>query len=702
MLLRIIGILYFSTFLKCQQLPDFSVPDFSCPEELMRKSAAVPNNVNAVRPADIKIIMALGDSLTAGNGAAATELSDVKLQYRGLSFGAGGDKSLEQHATLPNILKKFNPDLFGYSNGIGSQNVWNVAHFNGAIPGAHASMLSQQARSVIALLQAHIDNDTPTNCVEEIEAAIRIFYENVPRVLVSVSNVLHLEMLRKLEEHSNTSKQVHRQECDCVNKMDTPVSNITQTIGNYNTLERRLMESGEFEKDDFTVVIQPFFANSTQPPLKDGIPDLSFFAPDCFHFSQKGHAVISTHLWKNLMQPVGRKSTQADFSMPAVPLACPDKECPYIRTKLNSADSLALLVSCTFSTLPDYGISNYSCPEELMKKSKHVPKNVNSVRPADIKVVMALGDSLTAANGAGAEDPLAVILQYRGLAFQAGGDKGLENHVTIPNILKKYNPNLFGYSNGIGSPNVWEVAKLNVAMPGANAKDLPGQARTLVSLLHEHKESVDFNNDWKLLNIFIGGNDICGFCRHEDYNPYNCGQKIKEAVQIIYDNVPRVIVSLTGMLHLEMLRTTDEGHYFCKRLHKDECGCEGNKNFTNAEIAQACDDYNKYEKQIETDGTFEKDDFTYVVQPFFSKTVVPPMKPDQTFFAPDCFHFSQWGHAVVSTHLWNNLLEPVGGKATTANISAPAADLACPDATCPFIRTPKNSQDCSKYMTPAA
>lgn len=88
---------------------------------------------------------------------------------------------------------------------------------------------------------------------------------------------------------------------------------------------------------------------------------------------------------------------------------------------------------------------------------------------------------------------------------------------------------MFGYSNGIGSPNVWEIARLNVAMPGANAKDLPGQARQLVQLLQQHTEVgqelfcfsvkkipfkvVNMKEDWKLLNIFIGGNDICGYCR---------------------------------------------------------------------------------------------------------------------------------------------------------------------------------------------
>ncbi len=45
------------------------------------------------------------------------------------------------------------------------------------------------------------------------------------------------------------------------------------------------------------------------------------------------------------------------------------------------------------------------------------------------------------------------------------------------------------------------------------------------------------------------------------------GQKIQEAVQILYDNLPRTIVSLTGMFHLEMLRQVDTGQFFCQALH---------------------------------------------------------------------------------------------------------------------------------------
>ena len=36
--------------------------------------------------------------------------------------------------------------------------------------------------------------------------------------------------------------------------------------------------------------------------LQDGEPDASFFAPDCFHFSSKGHAAAGQELWNNMVR----------------------------------------------------------------------------------------------------------------------------------------------------------------------------------------------------------------------------------------------------------------------------------------------------------------------------------------------------------------------------------------------------------------
>ena len=61
----------------------------------------------------------------------------------------------------------------------------------------------------------------------------------------------------------------------------------------YRNLANELVESGRYDTtDDFTVVIQPFFKDFNPPRLNNGKVDLSFFAPDCFHFSAKSHGNI--------------------------------------------------------------------------------------------------------------------------------------------------------------------------------------------------------------------------------------------------------------------------------------------------------------------------------------------------------------------------------------------------------------------------
>jgi len=106
-----------------------------------------------------------------------------------------------------------------------------------------------------------------------------------------------------------------------------------------------LQTGGFFDstRDDFTLVVQTAVNNSTEPPMKDGVPDQSFFSPDCFHFSQYGHAICGTWVWQNLMEPVGAKTVKANVSIPARPLACPDAACPFIRTTKNSANCAAYL-----------------------------------------------------------------------------------------------------------------------------------------------------------------------------------------------------------------------------------------------------------------------------------------------------------------------------------------------------------------------
>uniref|UniRef100_A0A914WME2 Phospholipase B1, membrane-associated n=1 Tax=Plectus sambesii TaxID=2011161 RepID=A0A914WME2_9BILA len=351
------------------------------------------------------------------------------------------------------------------------------------------------------------------------------------------------------------------------------------------------------------------------------------------------------------------------------------------------------------------GVTGFSCPNAV---SATVPTSVNSLRPGDIKVIAAMGDSLTAGNGASANDVLEMLLQYRGEVFSIGGDDDLEHRVTIPNILRKFNPNLFGQSHGIGDVAEWEVAYLNTAEPGMRSDDLVHQANEMVQKMRSVPDKIDIINDWKLLTIFIGGNDVCDYCHNkQSLDQYHFIENIKEALTVLQENIPRLIVSLVSVLHVEVVRIVDHDLPFCQFLHNvAECGCADDPTFTVQQMSQIETAYTSMEHELLLNGTFDtKEDFTLIVQPLLSNTTTVPRKPDGTidtsYYTPDCFHFSAKLHSIVARGLWNNMLAPVGSKQNDFPFNSDNATLTCPDPACPFIRTFKNSNNCAAYMTPA-
>lgn len=62
-------------------------------EDLPRvRSKVRPTSVHRLRPGDVDIVAAMGDSLTAGNGAVASNIFDVFTENRGMSWSIGNTK----------------------------------------------------------------------------------------------------------------------------------------------------------------------------------------------------------------------------------------------------------------------------------------------------------------------------------------------------------------------------------------------------------------------------------------------------------------------------------------------------------------------------------------------------------------------------------------------------------------------------------
>ncbi|VCW68790.1 unnamed protein product, partial [Gulo gulo] len=123
----------------------------------------------------------------------------------------------------------------------------------------------------------------------------------------------------------------------------------------------------------------------------------------------------------------------------------------------------------------------------------------------------------------------------------------------FPDILREFNPSLRGFSVGTGRENS-PGAFLNQAVAGDRAEDLPVQARRLVDLM-KNDTKINFQEDWKIITVFIGGNDLCDFCSDPArYSPQNFTDNIGKALDILHAEVPRAFVNLVKVLEIISLR----------------------------------------------------------------------------------------------------------------------------------------------------
>ncbi|XP_048699384.2 phospholipase B1, membrane-associated [Caretta caretta] len=686
-------------------------------------SSSSPTSVHALKPADVQVIAALGDSLTAGNGIGAdpNNILDMNTQYRGLAWSIGGDASLKNVTTLPNILWEFNRNLTGYSIGTGGASEPN-AFLNQAVPGAVAEELPDQVRALVRLMKSdpRIDFNTDwkiitvligandlcnyckdpdyysaVNFTSRIQEALDILHAEVPRALVNLVEVMDLLPLRQmfLDNQVQCTTHLTGDLCSCVfpvTEGSQELAMVMEATRAYQNSTWKLVESGRYDtQENFTVVLQPFFRNTKIPLLQDGRADISFLAPDCFHLSQKSQSQLSRALWNTMLQPLGEKTDFFDLKA-NITLSCPTPHKPFLGTYRNSNYTYPPLEP-TNKPIQNWG-SDLSCPAQ--NPSESVPTSVHKLRPTDIKVVAALGDSLTTAVGAKATSLNDLQTAWRGLSWSIGGDGTLEAHTTLPNILKKFNSELFGFSTGTEK----ETAGFNSAVGGAKTNSMSTQARELVELMRGSSK-INFKEDWKLITLFIGANDLCQYCLdRETYSVENYVKHLQDALDILHRELPRAFVNLVEIMEIAGLRQIEKETSGCVVPGTTVCPCFLTPQESSPELQEMKiinKDFQIKSMLTANSGRYaQREDFTVVVQPFFRNTIIPldsNEKPDLSFFSMDCFHLTERGHAEMAIALWNNMLEPVGQKQSYNNFSHDRFKLKCPTSENPFLFTSRNS-----------
>ncbi|KAM3919955.1 phospholipase B1, membrane-associated-like isoform 1-T1 [Leptodactylus fuscus] len=350
-----------------------------------------------------------------------------------------------------------------------------------------------------------------------------------------------------------------------------------------------------------------------------------------------------------------------------------------------------------------HGGRSFECPD--MSPSIEPPTTADYVRPADVKIVAALGDSLTAAIGANATNVLQIPTEYRQLSWSIGGYSNLSDLITLPNILKTFNPHVVGFAKRSTlsyKPAALEDAGLNLAVTGANTYELSEQVRRLIDTL-KTLPGISFEDDWKVITIFIGANDLCDYCKDKTlFSAENFIQYMTESLDMLQEELPRSIVNVVQLFHIHRLRQVNDHSLGCV-LQRYFCSCVIQPTENSPELLEIMELNHQFQERLErliqTSGRYDtKKDFAVVLQPFM-KDIEPAVDQDglidYSYITPDCFHLTVKGHEQMARGLWNNMLQPEGNKSLMKRFSD-EVKLICPSETQPYIYTRRTESETTR------
>jgi phospholipase B1 len=276
--------------------------------------------------------------------------------------------------------------------------------------------------------------------------------------------------------------------------------------------------------------------------------------------------------------------------------------------------------------------------------------------------------------------------------------------VTLPNILRSAGARALGRSTGSNPsglpPGSGSDAGFNVAVSTAAAAQIVNQARSLIIDLRSSRE-INFVEDWKVVTIWIGTNDLCAMC---DDNPQNQPAEyikyLEQTLDIFERDVPRAYVNVVPVFDVTKIADVNTG--LCDLWHNQFCACGTSANpAERAQVRAAAAEMQRLTAALVAERKYHDSiDFTVELQPFLESTQIPLSgdgEPNAAYFAPDCFHWSKLGQELIAKGTWNNMMQPPDAKSLSV---APGDELLCPSNDRPYICTLTNN--CGARPPPAA
>lgn len=360
--------------------------------------------------------------------------------------------------------------------------------------------------------------------------------------------------------------------------------------------------------------------------------------------------------------------------------------------------------------LPMKDIQN--CPKWDHSRTKK--DDIYDVKPSDIKMIVGLGDSISAGFAANSSSGIynpRRWLEYRGQSFSMGGDTdaislanflsyfgsnsgdGDDEKIFLPfssSVFKSYLSS--GAISPVGSsrgkrylrmclggwcpPSRWlynnKIDGLNAAISGSESDALDIQIGYILNeISSNYQQQISIKEDWKLVTIFIGINDICNSECEVDFpsSPEKVGHpmfyknQILKAIQRLRESLPRTIVNLVQLFDVSSLDDWTSAQQRCapsKWMHRHFCPCTRSergkiilKRRTDAFNAVLEEIWHSYTK-LRGDGLRNPihSDFAVILSPTFKNLKLDDHLPIEFLSKFDCFHPSLLGQQSMAIALW--------------------------------------------------
>mmetsp|Transcript_24982 Transcript_24982/g.56668 ORF Transcript_24982/g.56668 Transcript_24982/m.56668 type:complete len:362 (-) Transcript_24982:83-1168(-) len=308
--------------------------------------------------------------------------------------------------------------------------------------------------------------------------------------------------------------------------------------------------------------------------------------------------------------------------------------------------------------------TTFECPE---LPNIPPPQNISQLHPFHVGIVMAAGDSITAGFSARSN-----LDEARDISWDIG--RGYNDQMTLPYLLSRYNPHVEGASikrvlpkdvahlpHGDYHP---DTDNLNVAesMGSANLGSLDEEWGYLTTA---SKKYADFDDQWKVLTVWMMANDFDGDCNGpvEESAHYKVWEsKVDEFLTNVTASWSKIYINLVSTLDLSNIHRIQQSRAGCKLVHKliDEGGCIDYGNSTQMQMLDRNIHWlntrqHKFAQDWQTKlKSAGRTDVAVVAQPFMEGI---GSKFGSSFISKlDCFHPTAKAHEMLAIGLWDSML----------------------------------------------